>query len=255
MSDNNDPIKSYSRSKFSRLYDEEDLSGGNENKYEYDDYYEEQPKAFTINEYGINRKRGLDTSTLIISLIMIYFAVFIIGMFVLSNSQNLMPVEETQKVLSPKEKNEQRLKEQQAIAAEEKRCNSYDLYNVDSMNFDQGITIPTIYKYMSKATNLTYQKYRFSDKRFGNGLTTIEIIYTDDFLNKDIENYIQALQRRNYSLKNVSNLDQYCLVKKEKDSDIFTMVIIEKNRVVYGAGRGDYSDYIEENKRVVYEYE
>ena len=123
------------------------------------------------------------------------------------------------------------------------------------MNFDQGITIPTIYKYMSKATNLTYQKYRFSDKRFGNGLTTIEIIYTDDFLNKDIENYIKALQRRNYSLKNVSNLDQYCLVKKEKDSDIFTMVIIEKNRVVYGAGRGDYSDYIEENKRVVYEYE
>ena len=264
--DNNDPIKTYGRSKFSRLFKDDDLSGGTENKYEYDgndesnfDEYEDETKAkptFTINEYGINRTRGLSINTLLGILFMIFFIVMMVSIFSIVAIDEAINGEHqkttSQKVLSPKEKNEELLKKQQEIAKQERKWNEYNFYNLDSINFDQGISIPTIYKYMSQVPKLQYQKYRYSDKRFGNGLTTIEIIYENNFLEKDINNYIQALQRKNYFLKNVNHNNQMCFVRKEPNSDIFIMIIIEENRIVYGVGTGYYADYVNENKNTVY---
>ena len=258
MFDDDDPIKSYGRSKFSKIFGDEDLSGGKEDKYEnyaysendYGDY--QQPynttnsKPFTINEYGINRKRGLSLGTVLIAFIVIWFCLLMYLIFSLPYQSDFFAYnEETQETLSPKEKNELMLEKFREIRKMEAEYNQRDMYNIEEFEVN-GEIIPTIYKYMRQIPVLEHQQYRYSDKRFGDGLTTIEIIYRDAFIGIDLVDYIDALEELNYKLKPLDNSGRYVLVKTNIDSNLFTMVIIENNRIIYGVGTNYSSSYLVE---------
>lgn len=249
MSDNNnDPIKSYGRNRLSRMFEDDNLSGETENKYEYDvsteNVYEwdrenvTSNRSFTINEYGFNRKRGLSIKVVFFVFMIIWSCVLYMAIYSGMNS--------TKYNKSSQEKMKEEIERKQEIIRIEKEANEYDFSKLNSISFDNGITIPTIYKYLNEDRNSVYEVYTYSDKRFGSTLTTIEVRYLEAFSEEEILQYKQALERRYYEFVRSNTIKDECMyVKNIPKQDAFVVVVIGEKNAIYGIGSGDVATFLE----------
>ncbi len=250
---NDDPIKSYGKSKVSKIFGEEDLSGGIENKYEYDDnenLEDNYQPAFFVTKYGINRTRGLSIQTVFVSFILIWIALCSYALYTYTQDLNELN-QESQNAIAAMEENEMtQAQKQNEIKNAEERLNQYEFNELKQIVFEDGASIPTIYNSVDKVKKVKEQKYRYLDKRFGDGITTIEIIYEEPFTENEIDSYIFDLISENYMVTKMSYLNEYTFVKEIVGTDKFLMVIIEDDRLVYGAGVGNSAEYTRENKNI-----
>lgn len=247
---NDDPIKSYGKSKVSNIFGEEDLSGGIENKYEYDGNENNYQPAFFVTKYGINRTRGLSIQTVFVSFILIWIALCSYALYTYTQDLNELN-QESQNAIAAMEENEiTQAQKQNEIKNAEERLNQYEFNELKQIVFEDGMSIPTIYNSVDKVKKVKEQKYRYLDKRFGDGITTIEIIYEEPFTENEIDSYIFDLISENYMVTKMSYLNEYTFVKEIVGTDKFLMVIIEDDRLVYGAGVGNSAEYTRENKNI-----
>ena len=55
---------------------------------------------------------------------------------------------------------------------------------------------------------------------------------------------MQALERKSYVPVEINDEGEYIIVKDDLDENVFMVVILGKNRVVYGIGNGRVSDFL-----------
>lgn len=211
MDENNNPIKDYGTSRISKLFGDEDLSGGYESKYRSPD-----PTIAII---------------MIFVIIMISFSAMIIYIMISSIDE---PKEESSSSLYYEEASVQ------DYANIQENYDDVKFHKLTSISFDNGITIPTLYKYSQK-DDINSNEYNYSDRRFGQNVSTVEIIYFSEITTSEIEEYIQALKRRNYKLIETNDVGENIYAYNDNTKGAFAFVIIGNTRVVYGVGTGRYS--------------
>lgn len=260
MPNNDDPIQSYGENKISKLFQGNELKGKRESKYEYsgeDSIIEEYNETHSYNNNNYNNNYYTNNSTsgykpdanikVVRSSIISMVMTVMVGVFfmILALTMNTINEKNTSNSSSKTSVNMNAEQQDETGKQYEEKYNKYNFSRLTSLSFDNGVTIPTLYKYESTRKTVNYQKYTYSDKRFGEyGITTVEIIYNEEITQNDKETYMKVLEGKNYVPVEINDAGEYIIVKDNLTRNVFTIVILGKNRVVYGLGNGRISDFL-----------
>ncbi|MBQ7410105.1 MAG: hypothetical protein IJW20_01835 [Clostridia bacterium] len=256
MPNNDDPIQSYGENKVSKLFQSNELKGKRESKYEYsgeDSIIEEYNETYSNNynndyknNYSTNRYKSNSNMKLILSGVFSALLPIVIGVFfmILALTMNTINEKKSSNSNSRTSVNVNGVEKNTKEIEYEEEYNKYNFSRLKSISFDKGEAIPTLFKYETTRKTVNYQKYTYSDKRFGDSITTVEIVYEEEITDEDQKLYMQALERKSYVPVEINDEGEYIIVKDDLDENVFMVVILGKNRVVYGIGNGRVSDFL-----------